>query len=48
VHLPPDQLAHARELRALLRNGDATESKRAFDALVKLLGLDKAAGNSRC
>jgi hypothetical protein len=34
--------------RALLRSGDATESKRAFDALGKLLGLDKAADNSRC
>src|SRR5215475_13507682 len=43
-----DQLARARELRELLRSGNADEGKRAFDDLVKLLGLDQAAGNSRC
>jgi hypothetical protein len=46
--LPSDQLARARELRELLRSGNADEGKRAFDELVKLLGLDKAARNTRC
>ena len=48
ANLPSDQLARARELHELLRSGNANEGKRAFDELVKLLGLDKAAGNARC